>query len=70
MVSNIWLIIWFENLELLKQKNAYPFEYMNSFEGFNQKKLPDKKCFSGCSKDGTTCDIGEKVNGHIKMKNI
>ena len=43
---------------------------MNSFEGFNQKKLPDKKCFSGCSKDGTTCDIGEKVNGHIKIKNI
>ena len=43
---------------------------MNSFEGFNQKKLPDKKCFSGCSKDGTTCDNGEKVNGHIRMKNI
>ena len=24
-----------ENLELLKQKNAYPYEYMNSFERFN-----------------------------------
>ena len=25
-----------ENLELLKQKGAYPYEYMNSFERFNQ----------------------------------
>ena len=24
-----------ENLELLKQKDAYPYEYMNSFERFN-----------------------------------
>ena len=28
-----------ENLELLKKKIlAYPYEYMNSFEGFNEKK--------------------------------
>ena len=26
-----------ENLELLKQKGAYPYEYMNSFERFNEK---------------------------------
>ena len=26
-----------ENLELLKQKDAYPYEYMNSFERFNEK---------------------------------
>ena len=29
-----------ENLELLKQKCDYPYEYMNSFERFNEKKLP------------------------------
>ena len=29
-----------KNLELLKQKGAYPYEYMNSFERFNEKKLP------------------------------
>ena len=28
-----------ENLELLQQKGAYPYEYMNSFEKFNEKKL-------------------------------
>ena len=26
-----------ENLELLKQKGGYPYEYMNSFERFNEK---------------------------------
>ena len=27
-----------ENLELLKQKGTYPYEYMNSFERFNEEK--------------------------------
>ena len=27
-----------ENLELLKQKDDYPYEYMNSFERFNEEK--------------------------------
>ena len=28
-----------KNLELLKQKGAYPYKYMNSFEKFNEKKI-------------------------------
>ena len=32
-----------KNLELLKQKGAYPYEYMNSFEKFNEEKLPARK---------------------------
>ena len=32
----------FKNLELLKQKHAYPYEYMDSFKRFNEEKLPDK----------------------------
>ena len=31
-----------KNLELLKQKGTYPYEYMDSFERFNEEKLPDK----------------------------
>ena len=27
-----------ENLELLKQKDAYPYRYVNSFERFNEDK--------------------------------
>ena len=34
-----------KNLELLKQKDAYPQEYMSSFERFNEEKLPAVKYF-------------------------
>ena len=30
-----------ENLELLKQKDAFPYEYMDSFNRFGEEKLPD-----------------------------
>ena len=39
-----------ENLELLKEKGAYPYEYMNSFEGFNEIKLPARKYFFSSKK--------------------
>ena len=32
-----------KNVELLKHKGAYPYEYMDSFKRFNGKKLLDKK---------------------------
>ena len=54
-----------KNLELLKQKGTYPYEYMDSFKRFNEEKLPDKKCFYSSVKDGTTDDNGEKLDGHI-----
>ena len=54
-----------KNLELLKQKDAYPYEYMDSFKRFNEEKLPDKKCFYSSVKDGTTGDNGKKLDGHI-----
>ena len=55
----------FKNLELLKQKDAYPYEYMDSFKRFNEEKLPDKKFFYSSGKDGTTNDNGKKLDGHI-----
>ena len=54
-----------KNLELLKQKDAYPYEYMDSFKRFNEEKLPDKKCFYSSVKDGTTGDNGKKLDGYI-----
>ena len=54
-----------KNLELLKQKDAYPYEYMDSFKRFGEEKLPDKKCFYSSVKDGTTGDNGKKLDGHI-----
>ena len=57
-----------ENLELLKQKDAYPYEYMNSFERFNEKKLPAKKYFYSSIKDGKIGDDGKISDGHISVK--
>ena len=54
-----------KNLQLLKQKGAYPHEYMNSSKRFNEKKLPDKKCFCSSKKDWTADDDGKKLDGHI-----
>ena len=44
-----------KNLELLKQKGADPYEYMNSF----------KKCFHRSVKNGKTGNHGEKLDGHM-----
>ena len=55
----------YENSELLKQKSAYPYEYMGSFKRFGEEKFPDRECFYGSVKDRTTGDNGEKLDGHI-----
>ena len=58
-----------KNLELLKQKDAYPYKYVDSFKRFSEEKLPYKKCFYSSVKDGATGDDGEKLDGHINDEN-
>ena len=53
------------NLGLLKQKDAYPYEYIDSFKRFSEEKLPNKKRFYTSAKDGTTGDTCKKLDGHI-----
>ena len=48
-----------KNLELLKQKGAYP--YMDSSKRFNVEKLPDKEYFCRSVKDGKAGENGEKL---------
>ena len=38
-----------ENLEILKQKGAYPYEYKNSFKRFNKEKFCARKYFFSLS---------------------
>ena len=57
-----------ENLELLKQKGDYPYEYMDSFERFNKEKLPARKYFYSSTKDGKIGDDGKISDGHISVK--
>ena len=35
-----------KTFQLLKQKSAYPYEYIDSFKRFNEEKLPHKECFT------------------------
>ena len=57
-----------ENLELLKQKGDYPYKYMNSFERFNEEKLPARKYFYSSTKDGKIGDDVKISDGHISVR--
>ena len=57
-----------KNLELLKQKGAYPYEYMNSFERFKEEKLPTRKYFYSYTKDGKNSDNGKISDGIVSAK--
>ena len=53
-----------KNLELLKQKDASPYEYTDSFKRFGEEKLPDRECFYSSVNDETTGDSVQKLDGH------
>ena len=41
-----------DKLELLKGKDAYPYEWVDSYEKFNYQELPPKECLYSLIKDG------------------
>ena len=57
-----------KNLELLKQEDAYPNEYMNSFEKFNEENLPTRKYFFSSRKKEKIVDNGKISDGYISVK--
>ena len=50
-----------DKLEIVKRKDAYPYELVDSYEKFNYLQLPPKECFYSSLKDGKRY----KCNGHI-----
>ena len=56
-----YLVIEFgtENLKILKQKGAYPYEYTNSFKTFNENKLCARKYFYSSTKDNKISEDGK-----------
>ena len=52
-------------MEFLKQKGAYPYEYMDSFKRLKEEKLLDEKYFYSSLKVRKTDDNGKKLGGHI-----
>ena len=59
-----------KNLKPLKQKGHYPYEYMNSFERFNEEKLPARKYFYSYTKHGKIGHDGRISNSHISVNTI
>ena len=57
-----------QNLELIEQKGDYPYEYMNSFERFNEENIPARKIFYSSTKDTKTGDDDKISDGHISIK--
>ena len=53
-----------DKLEIIKRKGLYPYEWVDSYEKFNNKELPPKECFYSSIKDGKR----DKSNGHIYEK--
>ena len=56
------------NLKILKQKGAYPYEYINSFERFNEEKLPARKYSFSSTKKGKIGNDGKISDGHVSIK--
>ena len=51
-----------EQLNLVKQKGLYPYEYMDSFEKFFEDKLPDRCEFYSSLKDGCISEENECIS--------
>ena len=52
-----------EKLKLMKCKGVYPYDYMDSFDKFNETTLPQKECFYSILNDE---NITEKEYKHAK----
>ena len=57
-----------DNLKLLKQKGAYPYEYMNSFKKFNEDKLPAREYFISSTEKRKIDNDGKISDGHISIE--
>ena len=69
MISNTWLKkLVPKKFELLKQTDACPFGFRDSFKRFSEEKIPEKECLYSSLKNGTTDLNGEKLQCHISDK--
>ena len=51
-----------EQLNLVKQKGVYPYEYMDSFKKYSENDLPDKCQLYSSLKDGSTNRNDESIS--------
>ena len=46
-----------DKLEILKRKDSYPYEWVDSYEKFNYEELPPKECFYSSVNDGKEIEV-------------
>ena len=61
-----------DKLEILKRKDAYPYEWVDSYEKFNYPQLPPKECFYSSLKDGKRdrSDVHIADEQYLYLKNV
>ena len=57
-----------ENLKILKQKDAYLYEYISSFKRFNEDKSCARKYFYSSIKDKKNSEDGKISDVHVSIK--
>ena len=57
-----------KNLELLKQKGSYPYEYLNSFKRFSEDKLCARKYFYISTRDKKISEDGKISDGYVSIE--
>ena len=59
-------------LEILKRKDAYPYEWVDSFEKLNYPQLPANWCFNSSLKDGKRDRSDENITDeqYFHVKNV
>ena len=57
-----------ENLKILKQKGAYPYEYMKSFKIFNEDRLCARKYFYSLTKKRKIDEDGKISDGDVSIE--
>ena len=60
--------------DFLTEKGVYPYDYMNTFDKFNEKQLPSKEqVYSRLSEEGKTkddCNKAKQIRKHFNIKNM
>ena len=61
-----------DKLEVLKRKDAYPYEWVDSHENFKYPSLPEKKYFYSLLKDGKRDRSEDNISDeqHLQLKNV
>ena len=59
-------------LEISRRKDAYPYEWVDSYEKFKHPSLPEKKCFYSSLRDGKRDNNNRHTSDeqYLRLQNV